>query len=147
MWITVLFPSLSPDQWCTIVSPVRDIWNWMHLAQHGHLVTFWCPKASCLASSCHSRRALSRWWSVTSAGLVQHLGYPEAFRMAAGIAETTVPRLPAWRSSALIREDRRMKLALGIFYQCTWILGSPSGLLLATIFPHYFSPGRKRMRF
>lgn len=55
--------------------------------------------------------------------------------------------LLAWRSSALIREVRRTKLALGICCQCAWISGSPSGLLLATIFPHYFSPGRKHMHF
>lgn len=148
MWITVLFPSLSLDQWCSIVSPVRDIWNWMYLAKHGHLVTCQHPKASCLASSCRSRRArLGRRWSVTSAGLAQHLGCPEASGMAAGVAETTVPRLPSWRSSSLISEDRQRKLALGICCQCAWILGSPSGLPLATIFPCYFSPGRKHMRF
>lgn len=136
------------DRWCTIVSPVRDIWNGMHLAKHGHLVTFQCPKASCLVPSCHSRRAwLGRRWSVTSAGLAPHLGYPEAFWTAAGAAETTVPHLPSWRSSSLIGKDRQTKLALGTCSQCAWILGSPSGLLLATIFPHHFSPVRERTHF
>jgi len=50
--------------------------------------------------------------------------------------------LPLWSGG-----DRWTKMALGICCQCAWILGSPSGLLLATVFPHYFSPGRKRMHF
>lgn len=122
----------------TSATPVRDIWKWMHLAKHGHLVTLQSLRASCLAPSCHSRRTRLRCWSsVTSAGLTPHLGCPRAVEVAAGIAWTT--EHPArWRSSALIRGDRQTKLALGVCWQCAWVWGSqpccwPSLSLIASV--------------